>query len=47
MSDPPEKLWSDHPYAPQIQYTQYISEKNNVTGTLIGTVLYGMLACLC
>ena len=41
MSDSSEKPWSNNPFAPQIPYSLYFSEKANFAGILIGAIFYG------
>ena len=38
-----ENPWSDNPNAPQIKYSSYLEEKENIAGTFIAAILYGSL----
>jgi len=46
MSDSSEKPWFGGPYAPQIPYREYIAEKRNFAGCLIGAIVYGIVIVL-
>ena len=43
MSDPQGKPWSNNPNAPKILRNLYLNEKADFAGTLIATILYGMI----
>jgi hypothetical protein len=44
--DSSEAPWFGGPYAPPIPYREYIAEKRNFAGCLIGATVYGMLTNL-
>ena len=41
MSDSTGEFWSNDPNAPQITTFEYIAEKSNFVGILIGAMFYG------
>lgn len=41
MSDSQQNPWSNNPNAPKIPYDAYFSEKADLTGILIASILYG------
>jgi hypothetical protein len=47
MSDSSKNPWSSNPNAPQITHFEYVSEKSNFAGSLVGAVFYGSPTCTC
>lgn len=45
-SDPWGPPWSDNPYAPRVPYWEYLGEKTNFAGFLIGAIFYGIVITL-
>lgn len=42
MSDSLEKSWSESPNAPPISYYSFLAEKENLAGSFIGAIFYGI-----